>query len=332
MGLSFNIHGAGLRIETSSPLLKDLLSSYLEPYAVLSIEEGNSDNFTIQIEEFDGSAKVEIPSGAKRFFNYYGLIEGFEIDSNLYFKGLDSVFELKPQEKLLRVSVSELSLQWPRSFTHVVFTLVLYEVLRYTGIYYVHAASLQDKQGRGWVFPANQSSGKTTICLALIKLGFKCLTDDAILIKRDEGGLKLLAFEREFHVPLHIAQIFKELEPLINEPEYFPNIDKRGLNIDKVYPGVRIMEMGAPKFIVFPEIKDSEQSSVELIPSSEAIKGLIPQSAMVFFSKSEAKRHLDILGEMVSSATCFRLISGKDIYEDPVRGVERAIKLMEELI
>ena len=77
-----------------------------------------------------------------------------------------------------------------------------------------------------------------------------------------------------------------------------------------------------PEWILFPQIADEPQSKVIPLSPAEAMKILLPQSLSVMFNPDLAPDHLGALGLLIKKAKAFRLISGRDLKDDPGRIVE----------
>jgi len=116
---------------------------------------------------------------------------------------------------------------------------------------------------------------------------------------------------------------------LKNEPVYFPGDDKRALKAEKIYPGKFLKLMGAPKVVLFPEIVTERESAVIPLNSQDALTLMIPNSPLVMFSLPSARPHLKALKEIVCSARCFKLLSGRDVYENPSEAIAKILRLID---
>lgn len=318
------IHGIRVDLHVDDPdvyeWFKDYLSGFLtssEYPALVKFE------FKIKPAEY-----LAVPEDAEWFLHYHGLA-GLTTERFYYFRNFGAVMRFDPDRNLAEGTITEKLFENRRYLTHVFFTVVLFEALRYHGLYYIHSAALVGPEGEGLLIPANASSGKSTLCVALLRHGYRYVSDDAVFARWNGGRVEIVPFIREFHVSLRLAEVFKELEFLKGEPEYFPGNDKRGFRAEKVYPGKFLNIMGSPKVIIFPEIVSERESSIHPLNSQQALTSMIPNSALVMFSLPAARPHLEALKEMVCSARCFKLRSGRDVYEDPAAGVGRILGLLD---
>lgn len=86
----------------------------------------------------------------------------------------------------------------------------LIELLRARGVYNIHASALE-KDGRGVLIPGFSGQGKTTSCLALLRAGYRCLSDDHPLLRENGNGLELLSFPVKIDVTEKTVEFFPEL-------------------------------------------------------------------------------------------------------------------------
>lgn len=315
------IHGVRVDVEVNEGELYEWFRQYLSGFLSDSSSTPKI-RFKLSVHSTD---PLSVPDDAEWFLHYYGLA-GLTHDRRFYFRALDSVFRFDPSSGIVEGSITGKLLAQRRYLTHVFFTVVLFETLRYHGLYYIHGAGLVGPDGKGILIPANASCGKSTLSVALLHHGYNYVSDDALFARYNGEKVELAPFVREFHVSPHLADIFSELEFLKDEPEYFPGNDKRAFRAEEVYPGRFVKVMGAPDVVLFPHIVEDESSSVERLSSQQALTMMIPNSALIMFSLPAAKRHLEALKTIASSARCFRLRSGRDVYEDPVNAVGNILR------
>src|SRR5260221_5967970 len=86
------------------------------------------------------------------------------------------------------------------------------EALRPNGFVAMHAAALVDA-GAAVLFPAYSGSGKTNLALALLRAGFRLLSDDSPLLRCEAGLVVAYAFSQPLNVAATTAALFPELEP-----------------------------------------------------------------------------------------------------------------------
>ncbi len=322
--IRLKLHDPVLEINFDDPhveaIVRDYLFSYLD-------EESSSPSIFFQLRRhFD--TLPEVPEGADWFFNYLG-IAGFRFGARYYYVTSESAFVFDSEAGRVDAAVADDLLAVPHYFTHGIFNIVLMEVLRYHGLYFLHAAGLTSPGGKGVVVTGDSASGKTTFAVSLIKHGWKWLTDDTILLRNEDGGIRLLPFLTEFHIPPALSEKMGELSFLADTEPYSPDNDKRAIWGEEVYGDLRIGYMSPPDVILFSRIVDNPASRVEEMGTLEALNEIIRNSPYVLFSKPPAKAHLEALKAVVQGARCYRLFSGADIYDNPVKGVKRVLETVE---
>ena len=63
---------------------------------------------------------------------------------------------------------------------------VIYQKLLETGVLFMHCAGVS-KDGKAYVFPAHGGTGKTTLSLALMKMGYDLMGDDLLMVDTSNG-------------------------------------------------------------------------------------------------------------------------------------------------
>ena len=206
-----------------------------------------------------------------------------------------------------RVSVVQPSAadQWLLSHPMIGFPLI--ETLKRHGLYSVHAAGLT-RNTRGLLVAGGSGSGKTTLAVALARAGFGFLGDDMLFLSTQGGDLTVRSFPDEVDVTDSTAAFFPELWPLLDCPPR-PGWPKRSFRFDSVY-GRSPVAACVPAGVVFPRVAHVERSSLEPMPSHEALLELAPN---VLLTESRAcQEHLDALARLTAETPCYRLATGND--------------------
>jgi|GEM_PF-6740526 len=319
----FDVHGVIVEIAADDPEIIDILSDYLSYFKTV---DGNNSDIIFKLEKH-GISTYSIPEDAYWFFNYHG-IAGLVHDGIYYYVSCGSVFRFDPSKLIVKASVTSELISNRRIFTHMLFTIVLMETLRYQGLYFLHGAGLAGPNGTSLVVTGDGASGKTTLTIALIRLGWRWLTDDTLLLKTGSAGLELFPFWREFHIPAGLAERIEELRFLLDKSAYSPSGTKRSLRGETLYGDLKITSMKSPDVVLFSRIVDSPSSRVEKVKALDAVNEIIRNSPLVLFSQPPAKAHLEALKALVENAVCYRLYSGRDVFEDPTGGVSGILRLI----
>ncbi|MBI4504517.1 MAG: hypothetical protein HY691_03195 [Chloroflexi bacterium] len=188
----------------------------------------------------------------------------------------------------------------------------LAELLAQEGLYTLHAAALA-QGGRGLLIPGFSGRGKTTCCVALLRAGFTCLSDDHPLLRVNHHGLEMLPFPVKIDVTDGTVAFFPELRAA--KDRLHQGVQKRYFFAEEIYPPTSPTAC-APAVILFPQIVDWPTSHVEPMPKSRALEELLPHGLLAW-DKEMAGIRFHLLARLVSQAACYRLHFGADVLDLP---------------
>ncbi len=178
----------------------------------------------------------------------------------------------------------------------------------------LHAAGLV-KDDRGLLLVGPSGSGKSTQALGLLQDGWRCLSDEIILL--EPGGSRAWPFPRSFHTTAATLRLFPEL----HRPDSAVFVDSSGKS--RFDPSVVrkdwVARPARPAWLVFPV--DNPAGGDELTPlgETEALSMLIEQAINL---SSFGDKGIEVLVRLVRSCECYRL---------DTRDVKRAGALFSEL-
>jgi hypothetical protein len=194
----------------------------------------------------------------------------------------------------------------------VYFHVALSELLRGAGLYSIHATALA-KNGRGVLIPGASGRGKTTCCIALLRAGYRYLSDDHPLIRENRSGIELLCFPEKIDVTDRTIQFFPELKQASQRLDH--GIRKRYFHVGEFYPQA-IVDASRPSVIVIPEINADPRSRLIQLPKPKALEEVLAHGLLVFH-KEIAARQFDTFCRLIDSVDCYRLSFGRDVLELP---------------
>ena len=201
---------------------------------------------------------------------------------------------------------SELENLW--RLTHPMFTLPLADCLRRRGRYTVHAAGISIN-GKGLLFPGESGYGKTTLTIALLRAGVGYLSDDLVLLAREEDTVRMLGLPDEVDVTENTARMFPELAPVLERPAR-RDWPKRQLNVAEIY-GAKYVADCAPAAVICPRVAHADRTELEPISADEAFFELVPSVNLTEHRASQA--HLNIIGDLLRQVPCYRMHTGRDL-------------------
>jgi len=185
-------------------------------------------------------------------------------------------------------------------------------LLKGRGYITLHATALE-KHGRTVLFPGDSGRGKTTAFLALLRSGYRCLSDDHPLVHENGNGLEVLPFPEKIDVTCKTIEFFPELReaPLL----LYPGMRKKFFLVEEIYPH-GIGAACLPGLILFPEVVGSEESLLEPIPAKYAFDQLFRETCLSQ-QRDVARREFQVLSQLVRQSSCYRLLFGQDILALP---------------
>jgi hypothetical protein len=197
------------------------------------------------------------------------------------------------------------------------------EALKYYGLYPVHAAALQGN-GIRCLVSGDGGCGKTTTTLGLVREGFQFVSDDSLFLREARDGIIASPLYTHVNVDQNLADRFPEI--LESRDIIIPERVKKSIDVTKPYPHEYIPSL-RPDVIIFPEIVSSQKSSLEPI-NEMATYSLLLEQTILPVDNDTSRKQLKIIELLVKQSRGFKLLSGKDIYDDP----RNLVYLMSEKI
>ena len=197
--------------------------------------------------------------------------------------------------------------------SHLMFTIVLVEMLKRRGCYSMHSAGFS-KGGKAILIPGTSGAGKSTLAITLLRSGFGYLSDDMVFLRRGSDGLGVLGFPGGRRRKRSNDQLFPRARLSWGVPKT-RGWPKRQVRADEVY-GVGLV-LGGPtgSHRNSANCRQGNKRS-EPIDADEALAGNGFQRFA--HGRSSCQSHLDILTELVRQTPCYRLETGRDFDRIPV--------------
>jgi hypothetical protein len=193
------------------------------------------------------------------------------------------------------------------------FHYALAELLKRNNMFTLHATALE-YHGRGLLIPGNTGCGKTTTLLALLRSGYRYLSDDHPVLWDSGTRLELWAAPMKIDVTEQTIAFFPELRDamsgLLRQGAY-----KKSFQLEDIYSD-SAGQSCEPVMILFPHVTNMSHSCLEPLPKSRALELLIPQQSLVYDDEA-AGREFQALSKLVQQAACYRLHFGQDVLDLP---------------
>jgi len=312
-------HNAGIEILSESKNILKVIKDNLSPHLVST----NSLPYKAKIFIEKARTPIDLPAGYRKLAYYHNVQLYQSRDRKHYFvtDGFATA-NIYPEKGIASIHVNPILLKEPSLFTPLFFSVVLIEILRFAGIFYLHSGAVSKSGDDGILITGEGNTGKTTLTLTFIKSGYYYLGDDAIFLSHENNVVMAHAFARDFQVTRDSLKYFPD----------FSNIHDSGslkltLPANKLFNS-KLADRCIPSIILFPEITSNKTTRLKKTAPSDALKKLIMSSQQVMFDHLMAKPHLNALVQLVSQCKCFDLELGKDML---IQG-ETTIKKLEETL
>ena len=157
---------------------------------------------------------VEIPATARELFRADGFC-GMEAGADFYLTDGSCSFRNSGATGDGDVFLSPSFLEKPLVVQCNFWAFALLKLLRNLGVFSLHAAGVV-RNDQGVVITGSPGSGKSTLAIGLIRLGWRYLSDDALLLRDNSEKIEALAFRKNFYVNADAAAHYVDL-PLGDE-------------------------------------------------------------------------------------------------------------------
>ncbi|MDP1769320.1 MAG: hypothetical protein Q8L74_11025, partial [Nitrospirota bacterium] len=321
--LLFSFHGVAVRYLASSPTLISPVVLFRQHYRC---EDVAHDPLTIQFEEVGrrGDAPIQLSPLARQLFTGTKPALGDALRAlwhcTITQDGGCLVVDLHEQGALVIdgdrgtargyfVHPEAMHADLCASFFHY----ALAELLKRRRAQMLYASALE-YQGRGVLIAGHRGCGRTTAMLALLRAGYRYLSDDHPLLRDDGAKVELLSFPMTIEVTDRTIGFFPELqqvEPgLVRQGAY-----KKRFEAVDLYPA-SVGTSGAPAMLLFLQVADMPYSCLEPLSKSQALDAILQQAAFLS-DRDIARQDSHPLSKLVQQADCYRLHFGQDVLDLP---------------
>ena len=274
---------------------------------------------------------LNLPHAARPLFTTESF-RGFEHEGEFYLTDGDSLLHIQPPARG-RAYLAPSFFRKIAPMQDNFWTYGLMKLLRFSGCYCLHAAGLVSPRGTGVLVVGASGSGKTTMTLSSIRHGWRCLSDDAVLLRRtgspiQAGGhsasartITALALRTDLYVDAEAAPMHRDLV-LGKEVPDGTGGRRRRVYLDSAGSRQRA-DACTPRLLVLPRITGLERSELSRVDTVSAFKLLLAASGPQLWDSGTMAHHMNVLRELVRQAVAYELRAGLDVCRDPSSLLDR---------
>lgn len=305
---SFRMSGIGIAVEADDPVLFAIVR---DSFAGHGISPGESAH-RISVELHLSQATPLNPDESITLLFTYSGITGYTLDGDTLLLSDKKTFMIIDGKKGKATGfVDAATLKRDAAPVSLFVTIALIELLRYHRLYYLHAAAVMGDR-HSILLCGMSMTGKTTLALGLSSRGYRLCSDDAVFIKGYSGRLTAVGFKKDIHVAGDTAPRYKHLLRDA-KPKRSPSA-----KTPVSYSGFETVPAVTPDVVFFLDLAKARRTTVTPLTETQAMASIIPQSLMVFFSRTHAQDHMNTLRLLIHQARPYRCLCGSDLLEDPL--------------
>jgi hypothetical protein len=321
----YMLHGVAIRVCWDDPTLAQHLWTICT-YVGLQAAPSAGVEPQVTLTFVTHARGLSIPLGACRMAEHAG-IHAWHVAPQMYLRAGEVVVQLDPTAGTGIGTLRPASGHAPRRLRKDLVLYSLLWLLRYRGLYAIHAAGVAHDNA-GCVLVAERDSGKSTLAFSLVRQGWGHLSDDALLLRACGDGIEALSLRPEVCLDPEAARYFPDIvahwQPCLVADEV-----KQRLNVTALYPE-RVLSACLPRLLIFPRIVAAPASQLRPVGKAEALWHLIRQSALLGLEPHLAPHHLDVLTRLVNQTTRYELLAGHDLGQRPALIAPLLIDLMAQ--
>lgn len=327
----FEICGVTVALVTPSAYLLNLCQNYFRFYRAVAPERLSRSNQPIKVRLKLVTSAVSldrlIPAGAEfvgqqEITTIWKTVRRGREQFYFHFNFGNALIRVEPAVGKIVGIISQDALEWPHLMvnTYVFMTIML--ALRGRGVYHLHTAAVLSPEQRLTLICGGQRAGKTTLTTALGVGGWHPISDDGMVLRATaQGAAELHAFKRDFHVAAALLQQWEALRQAEVRYFYHDRACVDGLTFFQTAPLSETTFTQVDR-VLFPQITGEQESRLEPLPKSEALRRLIGQSMFFPLGREHTQTQLALLTALIKDASFYRLQAGTDIWENPQCAVE----------
>jgi len=212
--------------------------------------------------------------------------------------------EISYPNRKITARVEKIALHYRAALGNWLLTIPFAELVKEYKFYFMHSAALE-KDNRTLLLAGKSGRGKTTLALALLKMGWRYISDDEIYLYEEQGF-----WARGGPIRAKVTcKTWEMFQDILGEPERYRG--KRLIDLEAAFPD-KVLERG--KVATLCIIKPEETFRIEKLKSIEAVKELF-SLAFLNSHPDYTRENFEFLANFCYSIPCYRLNFTTDFEE-----------------
>jgi hypothetical protein len=259
---------------------------------------------------------IHPPATAERIAQT-GIVSLWRGDATWWLCAGTTTFEIEPAQGRATGYIGAEALAAPPLLTNTYSLLALLLLLRWRGVYHLHAAAVRSPAGRLYWLCGAQRSGKTTLATALGLAGWQPLADDSLLIFGEGEPAVWQPLRKAFHLSNEaLAHWTTRLAGLAAQPRYLDRHSVAALEFFKTQSLAEQTHTQVNGWL-FPKITDAPRTRLQPLAHSEALRRLAEQSTYFPLWREHTQRQFEALSRWATKAECYEVLAGQDVLREP---------------
>jgi hypothetical protein len=268
----------------------------------------------------------EIPQIELDIFKQYPLFQNEYIANNniILNAGLRTIrFSIDPQNNLVDAYIAS----GQNIDKDLLFDIIFFQPLRFLlsfhKMYLLHSSCVA-RDTEAVLFVGKSESGKSVLCLSLIRGGFGYISDDDTILKQNGRVVECLSFPFNLKIKNKLIRYFPEIKKRYLKYSY--KVQKNRIDIQKVYPG-SLQDKAMPRLIIFPKFTKDSKTKIRPLNKQVALQYLIGDELRIFKGQYEyiSQRHFKIVSNLIKQVRTYQIF-----YRD--QDVNKIPKIINELL
>jgi len=299
----YDIHGICFEVSSN----REKYIKWVNDYIYFAETKNKDPQWRIRINEIKGSFPLFPPETSKKIRSK-SIPVIYENGNLLWFDFFYAVARINLTGKRITVWIKTFKGLTEFYFTNIILFNILNLILSYSGMIFIHSASLC-YGGKGIILAGEAGAGKSTLSVGLIERGCKFLSDDKSIIHLNNNKAEILSFPEPVSLQEDACSFFTTTRSFAKQKNKLDKY-KKVFRINSLYCDSAISRC-EPGLIIFLHKACGKETSAEKITKKESLAYLIGSVSTSFITESAVV--FKILAELADSAGSYRLALGENI-------------------